>query len=483
MTTLTGKLTLAFLVVGLTGIALVAVFVGLRTRAEFHRFVLDRHRNETVEVLADFYLQNDGWSGVTGLASPDPHGRHGWRNALGPPLVLVDASGTVLLGGRRFPQGTALNPVDLDQAVPIEVDGQVVGRVLFPAPPGQPAELAFLARVNQAILLGALGAMAVALALGGLLARTITRPVRALTAAAHRVAEGELGTTVEVAGRDEIGELAAAFNRMSADLAQASRARRQMTADIAHDLRTPVTVLLGYTEGLADGKFKPDARVYASMHEEAQHLAYLIDDLRTLSLADAGELALQRQPTPPRALLDRAAAAHGPLAAARGVALAVDLAPNLPEVEVDPERMAQVLGNLIGNALRHTPSGGRITLSAVAAGGEGASGSGDVATPRTVTSSGSDADRAILLRVADNGEGIAAEDLPHVFTRHYRGDKARQRAGDETAGTAGLGLAIAKSLVEAHGGTIGVASTLGAGTTVTIRLPLRGFGIDGRPPL
>lgn len=462
MRSLTGKLTLAFLVVGLTGAALVAAFVGLRTRAEFNRFVLDRYQSDTVAVLADYYEQNDGWSGLALIVPRGPFGRRGAREGIRPPLVVADAAGIVVLGGQRLRVGETLGPEALAQAVPIEVDGQVVGRVLFPAPngrPGWPAEADFLARFNRAILLGALGATVVALLLGVLLARTITRPLRALTAATEQVAQGRFGHTVEVSARDELGELVTAFNQMSVDLDRASRSRRQMTADIAHDLRTPVAVLLGYTEGLVDGKFQGIPPIYTSMHEEALHLKMLIDDLRLVSLADSGELALQRQPTPPLALLDRAAMAHGPLAEARGVALRVaggaasheagDTPGEtvLPEVDVDPERMAQVLGNLVGNALRHTPPGGEITLSADAAEG------------------------SVRLRVADNGEGIAPEDLPFIFARHYRADTSRRDEGDG-AGATGLGLAIAQSLVEAHGGTIGAESALGAGTTVTITLPV-----------
>ena len=449
MISLTRKLTLAFLVVGLTGAALVAAFVSLRTRTEFDRFVRDRFRADTVETLADFYQHNGGWAGVEAVL-PRPPIRH--RSSAGPawpPLVVVDEAGTVVLGSRRFGAGQRVAPAQLEPAVPIEVNGRAVGRVLFVRPAGRlglAAETIFLARVNQAILLGALGATAVALALGVLLARTISRPVRALTAATQAVARGHLGQTVDVGTRDELGELAASFNRMSADLDRASRVRRQMTADIAHDLRTPMTVILGYTEGLVDGKFEGDPQVYASMHEEVLHLKVLIDDLRTLSLADAGELPLQRQVTMPRALLDRAAAAHRPLAAARGVTLTVAAGADAPGIDVDPDRMAQVLGNLIGNALRHTPPGGAITLSAAAA------------------------DGGVLLRVADSGEGIAAEDLPHVFTRHYRGDRARRHE----AGASGLGLAIARSLVMAHGGTINVESNVGAGTTFTIALPAAG---------
>jgi signal transduction histidine kinase len=293
------------------------------------------------------------------------------------------------------------------------------------------------------LLYAALGATLIALPLGLLLARTLTRPLRELTAASRAMAQGDLEQSVTVRSQDELGELALAFNQMSAELARANQARRQMTADIAHDLRTPLTVIKGYAEALRDEDLPPTTATFDTIYWEAEHLSHLIEDLRTLSLVDAGELTLNCRPASPRDLLERTAAAYLPQARGLGIALHVDPAPGLPPVHVDPERLAQVLGNLVGNALRHTPGGGRITLAA-----------GQLAG-------------SIHLIVQDTGTGIAPDDLPHVFDRFYRGDAARET--DE--GESGLGLAIAKSLVEAHGGTISVSSTRGEGTTFVIALP------------
>lgn len=451
MYSLTTRLTLAFLVVGLTGAALVALFVGLRTSREFDRFVLDREQQHLVENLAAFYDGSGSWEGLRARAAGQTFGIRGLRELARGRLLLADATGQVILGPRGLAPGAVLDAAERERAAAIEAGGQTVGYLLFVdrrrQPPGAASpEADFLQRFSQAIFLGALGATAVALCLGMLLARTISRPVRALTAGTQAVARGELGHQVPVTSHDELGELATSFNRMSADLATASRLRRQMTADIAHDLRTPTSVLLGYTEGLADGKFQGSAEVYASMHEEALHLRHLIDDLRTLSLADAGELPLTRQPCDPRALLERTATAHTVLATAHGVTLQVAAADYLPAVDADPERIAQVLGNLVTNAVRHTPPGGQVTLSAEA-------------TPGSVR-----------LVVADTGEGIAAADLPSIFERHFRADEARATEG----GASGLGLAIARSLVEAHGGTITVESEVGVGSRFTVSLPVAG---------
>jgi signal transduction histidine kinase len=270
--------------------------------------------------------------------------------------------------------------------------------------------------------------------------------VRELTAATQVVAQGELGHQVPVRGQDELGELAASFNRMSADLAHSAELRRQMTADVAHELRTPLSLIMGYTEALSDGKLQGSPETFDILHEEAQRLSRLVDDLRTLSLADAGELSLTRRLAAPQALLERAAAAHAAQAQQQSVSLQVEVEQDLPEVEVDPDRIAQVLDNLVSNALRYTPAGGGIVLSAVQQPG------------------------SLYIHVRDNGDGIDPEELPHIFERFYRGDKARQKREGES----GLGLAIARSLVQAHGGSISATSEPGAGATFTVQLPAPG---------
>jgi len=447
MRSLTLKLTLAFLFVGLIGALLVAVFVGLRTQREFDQFISDRYRQDLVAQLADFYQENGSWQGLSaiGLRLANDHGRAGYVQA---PVALVDNTQTVVLGTRRYRVGQHLSQADLRGSLPVTVDGQTVGAVLLDLPadggardPYSPED-AFLARVNQAIVFGALGATVIALALGVLLARAISRPVKELTEATQRVAHGELGHQVPVRTRDELGELAVSFNQMSADLATSNQLRRQMTADVAHELRTPLSVILGYSEALSDGKLQGKPAIYDAMYGEAQLLSHLVDDLRTLSLADAGELTLNRSLLSAGECIERTAASQTELAAQRGIRLEVQTGPDLPLVDVDRERIAQVLANLVSNALRYTPEGGVITLSAEAAG-----------------------DR-VLLRVSDTGPGIEPQHLPFVFKRFYRADDSRLSNGES-----GLGLAIARSLVEAHGGTIQVESVVGQGAMFTVALP------------
>jgi two-component system sensor histidine kinase BaeS len=448
MRSLALKLTLAFLVVGVVGVALVALFVRQRTQQEFDQFVLTRFQQDIYDELTEYYQVNGSWDGINAIFVRDQSPRMGHRGIFPAPVTLLDGDNVVVYGGRRYQRGQQLTQPYDSEGVPIEIEGTTVGWLVFesygepvPSSPESP-ESAFLKSVNRAIVLGALGAITVALLIGVLLARTISRPVRELTTATQMIAQGELGHQVPVRRKDELGELAVSFNVMSADLARSTELRRQMTADIAHELRTPLSLIMGYTEALSDGKLEGTPETFDILYDEAQHLSRLVDDLRTLSLADAGELSLNLRSVQPQTLLQRATTAYAAQAQGQDVSLKLEADKNVPQVEVDPDRMAQVLGNLVSNALRYTPAGGEIVLSA------------------------EHCPDSVALCVRDTGAGIAPEHLSHIFDRFYRGDRSRH----QEEGESGLGLAIAKSIVEAHGGTISAASTLGAGTTFTIQL-------------
>jgi signal transduction histidine kinase len=334
-------------------------------------------------------------------------------------------------------------------AQPLLVDGQVVGYLQEARPPNAwlrtTPEGAFLNRVNAAAALSAGVAVLIALAVGGFLAFTLTRSLRELQDATEALAEGDLGRQVPVRSQDELGQLGLAFNRMSADLARATQARRQMTADIAHDLRTPLAVLAGYAEALSDGKLAGSDEIFAVLEQETRYLRRLVDDLGLLSLADAGELALLRAPVDPAALVQGAARRYAVAAGERDVTLTAETAGvGAARLDADAERLAQVLDNLVGNALRYTPEGGDIVIGAT------------------------EEQETVRLWVQDSGPGIAAADLPYIFDRAYRGDAARH------GGAAGLGLAIARSLVRAHGGEISVRSAPGEGALFEIVLPQAG---------
>lgn len=440
------KLIAAFLGVSLVAIALVVIFGSLSAANEFNRFLSQDAENNFVAFVSDYYNTNGTLTGIEEAM----RARLERRTQNSPelprlaPFGLADAHGIVVLRGDSYIVGAIAPPTQFASGTRILVNGQVIGVVLpwtRPAPRNRIQEQ-FLERTGMILAFTAGGAALFAIVLGIVLARTITQPVRELTRAAQRMAKGELGQTVRVQSRDEVGELALAFNQMSADLQRADQARRQMTADIAHELRNPLTVIGGYLDAMRMGDLQPTPPRLSAVYDEIQHLEAIVDDLRTLSLADAGALVLNRAPVAVYELLERIAARHAPHAAQREIQLRVAPGPNI-SAEIDEARMTQVLDNLVNNALQHTQEGGDIALSADARG------------------------EHLVLRVADTGEGIAPEELPRVFERFYRGDKARP----SEQGSSGLGLAIAKALVEAHGGKIRAESEPGDGATFIIELP------------
>ena len=451
MRSLSAKLAIAFLVVSLTGIALVGVLTGQRTRSEVGEMMANQAQVWLANQLADYYQAHGGWVGVAKagiMPLRDAAGNvRAVRRPAFPAVVLVDHQGQVVIATSNTWTEARLPSDHVAARVPIMVDGVTVGHVVSleraPQAPTSDPEYGVVQRVINLLTQATLGAVVLALLLSLLLSRALTRPIRELTLASQSLAAGNLGQQVPVRSQDELGNLARAFNHMSSELARGRLLRRQMTADIAHELRTPLSLILGHAEALSEGVLPPTPEALGTIHDEAQRLSRLVEDLRTLSLSDAGELSLHLASQAAGELLERAAAWHRAEAASRGIALAVEVQPDLPPVCGDVDRLAQVLHNLLSNALRHTPEGGRIALSAQAE-GEG-----------------------VRLAVADTGSGIAPEDLPRVFDRFYRSDASRQRQ----SGGSGLGLAIAKSLVEAHGGRIWAESELGRGATFCLTLP------------
>jgi len=300
-------------------------------------------------------------------------------------------------------------------------------------------------------LIGVAILMVLALRLvGGLVVRRVTSPLSDTMKAADALADGDLTARVPARGSREFRQLADSFNRMAGALETADRQRRELLADVAHELRTPLTVVQGNLEGLRDGVYQPTPEHLDLILDETLKLGRLVDDLRLLTLAEAGQLSLDLQALDVSQLLVDLRDAFACQADEAGIDLMVDAAQSLPRLPADPQRLGQVLGNLVGNALRHTPRGGRVTLGATLA----------------------PAGDAVRLWVADTGEGIAADDLPHIFDRFWRGDPARSHEAGVLSAHSGLGLAIARSLVEAHGGRIWADSQPGQGTTVSCLLPL-----------
>jgi signal transduction histidine kinase len=329
---------------------------------------------------------------------------------------------------------------------PITEDGEVIGILIqFRTPfEGNPRELEFIERTNLTLLYGALFGAIVALLLGIFLSRTITSPLRELIQATHAISEGNLTQQVSIRSRDELGELAKAFNKMSAQLSHLINSRKQMTADVAHELRTPLSLILGHAEAVHDGVLPPTRENFEIIREEAARLDHLVDDLRTLSLADAGELSINLQSIDPGQLLHEVANLYQVRAQKKNIALDLDTTAPLSTLEADPGRMTQVLTNILDNALRHTPKNGTVILSA------------------------KQVDNKIEFAIQDSGPGLSPEDITRIFERFYRADPSRQRED----GGSGLGLAIAKSIVQAHNGQLSAESEAGKGLKIKISLQL-----------
>lgn len=453
MRSISTKLILAFLSIGIISIAILFTTARSSTRPAFISFLSDQAEKDLIGQLAIYHLKNGSWAGVERifLFREDPK-----QPAFGPipdrkkivPFTLADEAGRVIISNERYKVGDRVPESDLTLGVPIKEDGKIIGILLPMRVPfeGQPPEVEFIESTNRTLLYGALMAAIIVLLLGIFLSRTLTRPIRELTQATHAVSEGDLSQQVPIRSNDELGELAKAFNKMSTELSRSVNIRKQMTADIAHELRTPLSLILGHAEAVHDGVLPPSRENFEIIREEAARLEHLVNDLRILSLADAGELAISLQTVESERLLREVASLYQYQTQRKNIALDLDIASPLSDIEVDPGRMTQVLTNILDNALRHTPEGGRIVLSA------------------------KEANDQVELAIQDSGPGLKAEDIDRIFDRFYRTDSSRQRDGAFPGGS-GLGLAIARSIVQAHGGQLLAESEAGKGLKVIVRLP------------
>lgn len=444
------QLTLAFLAVTLVGVGVVALLAGVRADRDFRQFLQAQQTEQQQELAAQlgaYYARNTSWDGIQIARAPGMMGGRG-RGRGENEILIADASGRVVYDDDGHTVGAQLTAEALAQAIPISSNGQTVGYVLFRAAPGvdmilQASAQNFLAQLRGTLLIAGLVAGAVSVVLGIVLSRTLSAPLATLAQAAHRFAARDWEQRVPVRGAQEIAQVSTAFNQMADELQRQEMTRRSMMADIAHELRTPLTVMQGNLRAMLDDVYPLERAEIATLYDETRLLARLVDDLRELALADAGQLPLNLGEINLRELLENAAANFSIAADAQNARVEILPLENLPRVRADSDRVAQVLRNLLANALRHTPEGGTIALGAQVQ------------------------EKFVRVSVRDTGEGIAPQDVPHIFERFYRADKSRAR----TTGGTGLGLAIAKAWIEAMGGNIGVESELGKGSTFWFTLP------------
>jgi len=382
-------------------------------------------RQAVAKVLGDTAWLADVWQIITACGRVDPANKTGAPPLAVPtkclPSAFSDAAGT-----------TSASSVEIFLGAPA---GTNLGALSRPA--------AF----------GVAGLIVVALVGTAWIARRVSRPVWRLTEASRRLAGGRLDTRVPATGKGELARLSASFNAMAEAVQQSEERQRRLVADVAHEMRTPLSNLRGYLEGLSDGVVQPSRELFVSLHEETMLQRRILDDLQVLALAEAGNLGYTKLPIDLADLVGTGSTAHRAVAKEAGIALTVDV-PAPQWVRADPDRLRQVLGNLLTNAIRYTDPGGHVLVR--------------------VREQGRDA----VLTVRDTGVGITPEDLSRVFDRFWRADPARQRA---TGGT-GLGLTIAHRIVTDHGGRIEVTSEAGNGTTFTVRLPLATQVSAGPPP-
>jgi signal transduction histidine kinase len=442
------RLAAAFVTVAVAAIAVYAVLTVTSTRNELTELMLEVHREDAAAAAAAAaraYEAAGSWedADLTGAVAVAARGQA--------TLAVRDATGAVVTApaeeaAQMLERMHGVEIVDIPRGdpvvAPVTVDGERVGSLVlrFPASHLPAPEQQVRSALTRTALIGAAVAAVVGIGIALFVARRVSRPLVALTDAATLMGSGRRGVRVDLGDQPgELGVLADAFDQMSESVEREEALRRQLVRDLAHEVRTPLTILRGTTEGLVDGVLEPDEETLRSLHDEVLRLTGLVGDLETLAAADAAALRLDVRP------VDLAEVASTAVSIARGAATdaEITLEAHLAEarVEGDPERLRQVVVNLLSNALRHTPPGGRIELRTTADGGWA------------------------TLEVLDSGPGVADEDLPHVFERFYRG------RGSEAGAGSGIGLAVAAELVQAHGGAISAGNRPAGGAAFTVRLP------------
>lgn len=448
------RMVLAMALVVLIATASLVLFV----RVDFNRSVVSYFQrggmmglDGLADDLEEYYRRQGSWDSIGEVMAAYEQNQGGMGRRMGmmrSEIYLADSEGQIVYASEAGRLGEELSAVEVDQAIRLYRNRQVIGYLIAPGTRvfQQGDERPILNLLSQAGIRAALVAGALSLLIALLLSSTVLKPVLRLTKAAENMAAGDLSQRVPVSGSDELGHLAASFNTMAASL-QASEARRKaLTADVAHELRTPLSIQRAQLEALQDGVYPLTAENLQIVMEQNEALSRLVDDLRTLALADAGELSIEHQPVNLVHLMERVSERFRPVAENLGVALHYSTLDNhCAEILGDVGRIEQILNNLLGNALRYVPAGKKIEMVL------------------------SYATNHALIRVRDEGPGIPEESLPYIFERFYRAERSRSR----TEGGAGLGLAISRQLARAHGGDLTAQNSPEGGAEFTLSLPIR----------
>lgn len=459
MNRLSVRLSLAFLLAAWVGIAAMILAVQRTLDSGFRQYVNSREsaiNPDQIDRLESYFAVNGTWDGAETLLGGRGQGAGAGAGAeRGSTLSIVGTDGVIAASTESARVGSAVDATILSSAVVLTAGGNQVGWLFRDSPGIQAlgaAEIAFLDESNRWLTLAGVGASVLALTVGVILAWTLVSPLRELTNAARDLSVGQLGRQVHVHGTVEIHELAAEFNAMSAALADAEALRQRMAADVAHELRTPVSVLRGHLEAMLDGIYPLDSAHVAVAHDQTIHLARLVEDLRVLTLAEAKQLPLERTTFDPAPMVNQLLDAFEPLALDSQIRVIRQIATDLHPVYADVTRVRQVLSNVLTNALHHTPAGGEIVVQVQ-----------------------NQAD-AVRFAVTNTGSDLSQAEAAHVFQPFWRAETAR----DRDRGGSGLGLAISREIVRLHGGAMDVATVDGR-VTFGFTLPISAGPAGARP--
>jgi len=440
------KFILAFMAASLVAIALVGIFTSVVSNRQFQSFIEERLVEELSDRVVAYYDQYHTLSGIenfpTSASGTYPPGFESFNR---PGILLIMPNRIILIGDEIYNPGNLLPLAEFNDAHPIEYDGKIIAylAIITPQFRPNPQEQEFVERTNSALLYASVIAVVLAILLGLIFTNSLLKPLSNLNTAIGKMGKGELLQEVPKTSDDELGEVIEGFNQMSNALATANARREQLTADIAHELRSPLTVINGYLEALQDGVLDPTPERIEIIQQEVSQLNRLISDLRTLALADTGQLEIIKDKVNLQTIFNHLLNAYELIIASKNLDLSFTSEEQLTYIYADEGRILQVLSNLITNAIRHTNEGGKIMINALKK------------------------QNGTEIEVKDTGEGIPKEDLDLVFERFYRADPSRQTS----SGQSGLGLSIVKALIKAHGGKVDVKSEIGKGSTFSVFLP------------